>query len=380
MKRKVEEPVPEPDTVRYKPYLQDKNVPSICLKMTADASFPKDSTNDGSARFGAHLNPLEDGEKDERNNDVKKGIIDENNAVQLKRFASHCRSFFLASLSLPPSSSSSSLPSDEDVIFETKHSKSILDALEHYSSFGSIDEMRRGVDCWSDSFHEELKACGLEQLPDNIQQYIDIRQEERTIAHEMAMKRRHEVLLSNLPNENAHDIHDEDDDDHISIMVTRGHIRRSKQFLRTFVHKYYEDISSHSFMAGLRKFIETQLKNSHTVGWTFESTILSEHQESYCKDAIHVLSLCANFVPKNHDVDLEQNNTNENIMQLSWEMNHFISDDALQQLLSQLPTNFDMRPKGKVHVIDGQNRQNKKGHLDEWGLAIDGVLGYCDIL
>ena len=338
--------------------------------MTANASFRKDSTSDDNERIGAHS---QDGEMNEENNEMKKDIIDGNDALHLSRFASHCRSFFLASLS--------SSSSDEDVIVETKHSKLILDVLENYSSFGSIDEMRRGDDCWDDSFYEELKACGLDQLPDNIQQYTDIRQKERAIAHKKAMKRRHEFLLANLPNENSHDNHDDENEDPISFMVTRAHIRRSKHFLRTFVNNYYEDMSSHSFMAGLRKFIETQLKNTHTVGWTFESTILSEHQETYCKDAIDALSLCANFVPKSDDIDLEQNNsTNENIMQLQWTMNHFISDDALQQLLAQLPSNFDMRPKGTVYVIDNQNRNNKKGHLDEWGLAIDGVLGYCDIL
>jgi len=307
-------------------------------------------------------------------NEIINGNIDLEKE-KLERFACHCRTFYSASLSSPSPLLSTSKPRVD--IIDLDLSSEVMQVLEKYAGKCFV---RKEVS--SSVVMEELLACGLDEVPRDLQRYIDVRNQERSIAHENAMKRRHELLLSHLPtNDNRRQKHDDSDEPYQSITTTRGHIRRSKPLWRTFIQNYYKNIGSHSFLAGLNKFLQTQLsERTNIVEWTFDSTNLSEQQdEDYIQNAFRLLTTCATYISKNDEIDIESN-TSKTIKHLSWRMDPYISDDALCQLLSQLPSNFDTRPTGTCQVIKDKKRVNGDGQMDEWGVTIGKVWDSCDIL
>lgn len=303
-----------------------------------------------------------------------------NEEEKLKRFACHCRTFYSASLS--SSSLLFSKTNSKVDIIELHLSSEVLQVLEQYA--GQCAVLNKEL---SSSVREELHACGLDETPTNLTRYMDVRNQERSIAHENAMKRRYELLLSYLPTNNKNDRQKQDIGDgsdelvHPNILTTRGHIRRSKALWRTFIKNYYKNIGSHSFSAGLKKFVQTQLSEpTYVVEWTFDSTNLSEQQdEDYIQNSFRVLSTCATYLSKNDEIDVEAN-TSESIKQLSWRIDPYISNDSLYQLVSQLPSIFDARPTGTCQIIKDEKRVNGDGQLDEWGVTVGKVWDSCDIL
>lgn len=390
--------------------------------------------------------------------------------LPLRNFARHCHSFYLSSLS-PSSSAESSMhwvesSSSSQHCEEEKKSNScndldqktasdgkiVLEAFDRIcviSSFvtnNSVNEndrqqlnnsicnnihqntlinLRNEHDLCSKHHLDLLKECGLlelEEFTNNInatnllQKYIKVRDDTRGQAHKLAMKHRHNSFFELLSRAEKDCLAYPEETCTLSTAetTTSSHattvngIKTTISKIENFVRKYQSNLGSHSFLAGLHRFIHLQLHPkpgsnlrstdpSYIIQWTIRCTVLSEAHVScagsddhaYVRDALNVL-FSLMILSKKEDIEGDNNAGDSSEPLVSFEFHKLVSNATLRRILNVLPKpkNLDAKATG-TFVVLGQtenerliSRENVDGHLDEpWPLfEMDFRVDFCTLL
>jgi len=398
-------------------------------------------------------------------------ILIEQEQECLRNFARHCHSFYLSSLS-PSSSAQSSMhwvespqhceeekksnscndldqkiASDGKIVLEafdricvissfvTKNSVNENDRQQLKNSIcnnlhqNSLINLRNEHDLCSKHHLDLLKECGLlelEEFTNNInatillQKYIKVRDDMRGQAHKLAMNHRHTSFFELLSRaEKDYLVYPEEtctlstaETTTSSHATTVNGIKATISKIENFVRKYQSNLGSHSFLAGLHRFIHLQLHPkpgsnlrstdpSYIIQWTIRSTVLSEahiscagsDEHAYVRDALNVL-FSLMILSKKEDIEggstagYAQENSSEPL--ISFEFHKLVSNGTLRRILNVLPKpkNLDAKATG-TFVVLGQtenerliSRENIDGHLDEpWPLfEMDFRVDFCTLL
>jgi hypothetical protein len=402
-------------------------------------------------------------------------ILIEQEQECLRNFARHCHSFYLSSLSpsssaqssmyWADSSSSSSLHCEEEKKSNScsdldqkiaSDGKIVLEAFDRicvissYATNNSVNEndrqqlknsicnnlhqnsltnLRNEHDLCSKRHLDLLKECGLlelEEFTNNInathilQKYVKVRDDMRGQAHKLAMKHRHSSFFELLSRaENDCLVYPKEtrtlstsETTTSSHATTVNGIKATISKIENFVRKYQSNLLSHSFLAGLHRFIHLQLHPkpgsnlrsndpSYIIQWTIRCTVLSEahiscagsDDHAYVRDALNVL-FSLMILSKKEDIEGgtnivdAQENSSEPL--ISFEFHKLVSNATLRRILNVLPRpkNLDAKATG-TFVVLGQteneslvSRENIDGHLDEpWPLFdMDFRVDFCTLL
>ncbi|CAB9524382.1 expressed unknown protein [Seminavis robusta] len=218
------------------------------------------------------------------------------------------------------------------------------------------------------------------------EKWVQIRTEERQLAHQVNMRERlhklesilQEFLLQQQPQQQPQQQQQQPQDDNDSFLTTRQQVIMIKQTLRLFVHNYHADcIASHSLMAGMRHILELQLdknEDAPCIVWTFDANVISEAivaqtqgaSSAYIKEALHALLVFLVYQEPQKDPEHNNNNTHQRMLQFAVEPS--LSDKTLTQILQVLPRPHELhaRPTGKYNTpAQGLVRTNVDGELDE---------------
>ena len=342
----------------------------------------------------------------------------------LENFAKYCKIFYQHSLSI--------LTDDSPQINnEVKTAQVVLEALEHQLYLSTTDPTTLQYQTFlaSEKVRKELPAlesCGLynsklngEIIPresKELFEYVKRRDQARRSAHETQMMQRIKYLYNEIVRQECVLVSEETMQENVDCPATSSHtstplpskprvtrrqqIRNIKMNLRNFVSKYKSNIGTHSFLAGMRKILESQLslENDLLVCWSFQAVILSESYFSdvdgtkksgdiYIKDAVQVLlSLFVRFSVDRQEIDIEICETKENSglshdLTLNFHVDSAMSNSSLKLILEELPSKslLDARATGKTYVMSSDSfigtnvsikrRINVKGELDESGPA-----------
>ena len=371
----------------------------------------------------------------------------------IRNFARHCHSFYLSSLSPASSaqsslhqtqSSSSSLDEEtattnntcDDLAQMKSDGKIVLEAFDRICAIGAINSNHTPVQDALPNLQNEhdlcakrhcdlLKECGLLEIDhfttlNNaatlLQKYTEVRDTMRRQAHKSAMTHRqnsffellslaeqdcvtYPVETCTLPTETTSSNHTTTSVDGIKDILSS---------IQKFVRKYQPKIGSHSFLAGLHKFIHLQLtpksENKHqnsdpsyVVQWTFRGSVLTEacvptgvdgDELSYAREALKVLF---SFLILNKKDDIEGGSVEDATEPMvSFEIHKLVSNATLRRILNVLPNpkDLDARATGSLTVLTSTDnervvlRDNVDGHLDEtWPLFHSNFLvDYCTVL
>lgn len=360
---------------------------------------------------------------------------------QLRNFARHCHAFYLSSLS-PASSSSSSSSLDEEAAIAnntcndldqiTTNGKIVLEAFDRICAIvaindaltavqeGSLTNLKNEHDLCAQRNCDLLKECGLLEIDQFttlnnaailIQKYTEVRDASRREAHKSAMTHRHNSFFELLSRA------EQDCDTTYSVeacnfsteetssnrTTTVDGIKAIISSIDMFVTKYQLRIGSHSFLAGLHKFIQLQLTPtsgiktsnsdpSYVVQWTFCGSVLTEaclptgadkDELSYAREALKILFM---FMIISKTVDIEGGSQGDAAEPMvSFEIHKHVSNATLRRILNVLPNpkDLDARPTGTLKVLTNVAlRENVDGHLDEhWSLFQSNFLtDYCTVL
>ncbi|KAL7446172.1 hypothetical protein ACHAXM_010038 [Skeletonema potamos] len=248
-----------------------------------------------------------------------------------------------------------------------------------------------------------LKECGLLDIDHFtainatlIKKYTDVRDAMRRQAHESAMIHRQNSFFEILSRAEQDCITYPVET--VTLPTTRTPndpkttvdcIKATISTIENFVAKYQSKIGSHSFLAGLHKFVHLQLNpkpgnnirninsSSYVVQWTFRGSVLTEacmpagadgDELAYVREAINVLF---SFLIRSKKVDIE-GGTLEDATMVSFEIHKHVSNATLRRILNVLPNpkELDARATGSFAVLNADNeriasRKNVDGHLDE---------------
>jgi len=246
---------------------------------------------------------------------------------QRNSFTEHCRIFYQHSLSL-------SVPdngNDEDI----NTSREIMKVFN--SLISSQQQQQPLLIDETEKVHSEILKCGLHNITDNCaMELTKIRNEERRKAHELGMKQRCQEF-------------------HMILDETISSNERNKVFtikyVNSFVSAYKQNIGFHSIFAGMRIFLEAQIKNDKKViYWDFDSATITESfnnengsKEYFEKVASMFLSFLVRVEHKEGD-----NDVNENV--LCWQVEPSLSKRKMRMFLNCLPFKRDLhaKPAGKL--------------------------------
>ena len=373
---------------------------------------------------------------------------------ELRNFARHCHTFYLSSLSPASSaqsslhhtqSSSSSLDEEAaiarnacaDLSQKTNDGKIVIEAFDRICQIGAINSDNTAIQEGSltnlQNEHELcakrhcdlLKGCGLLEIDhfttlNNaatlLQKYTEVRDATRRQAHKSAMTHRQNSffeLLSHAEQDcvtypvETCALPTEETSPNCRTTTTVDGIKAIMSSIEEFVTKYQPRIGSHSFLAGLHKFIHLQLtptsgnnlsnNPSYVVQWTFRGSVLTEaclpagadgDELSYAREALKVLFMFM-ILSKTNDIEGgSQEDATEPMV--SFEIHKHMSNNTLRRILNVLPNpkDLDAKPTGSLKVLTNSEnnnvalRENVDGHLDEhWSLFHSNFLiDYCTVL
>eukprot|EP00573_Skeletonema_grethae_P003814 CAMPEP_0201698470 /NCGR_PEP_ID=MMETSP0578-20130828/19447_1 /ASSEMBLY_ACC=CAM_ASM_000663 /TAXON_ID=267565 /ORGANISM="Skeletonema grethea, Strain CCMP 1804" /LENGTH=388 /DNA_ID=CAMNT_0048185019 /DNA_START=229 /DNA_END=1392 /DNA_ORIENTATION=+ len=342
----------------------------------------------------------------------------------IRNFSRHCHSFYLSSLS-PASSNQSSLHEETAIanstgdclVQMTSDGKVVLEAFDRICAIGAIgannnnhntvqEVLQNEHDLCAKSHSDLLNECGLLEIDhfttlDNaatlLQKYTEVRNAMRRQAHKSAMSHRQNSFFELLSRAEQDCLTYPIETCALPTVNTSNHtattvdgIKAILSSIDKFVTKYRPKIGSHSFLAGLHKFIYLQLTPksgnkhhnsdpSYVVQWTFRGSVLTEacvpaaadgDQLSYARDALKVLF---SFLILSKENDIEGGSPEDAPEPMvSFEIHKHVSDITLRRILKALPNpkDLDARATGSLTVLtnsDGENiaRENADGHLDE---------------
>lgn len=365
---------------------------------------------------------------------------------ELRRFSRHCQSFYNSSLVITGSSPTSldknygNAMSNNDR--EVSQGKIVMEALDrigalraavegcrtyHPAEFvkeaqESLKRLRTEHELIVERHGDVLDECGLRDInrfidlgssttnPCCFEQYIQTRDEIRRASHKLAMLQRqaslHQILSDHEGESSTHYNYETTHDTHSvesKPLTQLHHVKDVMITTENFVGKYKRNIGSHSFLAGLHRFIHEQLhvkSKNDTVQWNFRGSVLTEachmtsegDTEAYARDAANVLFSFLTWI-KCTDVEggrAEHDNlafrernrapSTDTEPMLSFRVNKYLSNNNLRRILSVLPDpkSLDARPTGSVEIISERDRINVDGHLDEarpwWQFQLCNVL------
>ncbi|KAL3785247.1 hypothetical protein HJC23_002702 [Cyclotella cryptica] len=402
--------------------------------------------------FGCTGNPDTGAEIGHMHDDKQQGKIGH---VAIQRFGLRCQAFYNSSLLI--TNSSSFLDQDKNVgyamsddaahVNERKvfHGKIVVEALDrigamrailqHYHVSGSAEiwdtaqksmaKLRQEHDMAAECYRDLLNECGLldidrfirlERSPFSVeqgativyQQYVQMRDAIRRRSHKFAMFQRQSSLLQFLSeSEEAQSSGESVSCDRSTSLTKICYIKLVISTMEEFVRKYSPNIGSHSFLAGLHRFIQLQLHPSdksksssdpaYVVQWNFLGSVLTEachshgksDTQAYARDATKVLFSFLTWI-KTKDVEIgDFSLLNDNLddslhplvdikeILLSFQINKYVSNATLRRILSVLPNPkvLDARATGSVEVIDIESASNKsKGIMQASRMNADGHM------
>jgi len=256
-----------------------------------------------------------------------------NEAVCLRRFGQHCRSFYDSSLILCPSNSSLSSfeeekkTDEESVVNDVKRKaadgKVILETLDRLSAIQhaaanqtqqqnicnvlntSIASLRQEHTLVVEHHHDILEGCGMLDIdrflkpssPSNddnenedvashrLQKYTQVRNAMRRRAHKIAILHRQNSLFELLSESSVTNA--DSSIPHKPCMTQLGNMQHTLSIIQNFVNRYHKNIGAHPFLAGLYRIVDTQLNPStsskrsckdpsYIVRWKFRGSVLTE--------------------------------------------------------------------------------------------------------
>ncbi len=381
-------------------------------------------------------------------------IIIEQEDECIRNFARHCLSFYLSSLS-PASSAQSSLHQtqssssslDEETTTMTHNTcnnlaqtindgKIVLEAFDRICAIGTVatnnnptfeegplPNLQSEHDLCAKRHCDLLKECGLLEIDHFttinatlIKKYTEIRDAMRRQAHEAAMIHRQNSFFELLSRAEQDCITYPVETCTLPTTITSKHttttvdgIKAALSTIEKFVTKYQPKIGSHSFLAGLYKFIHYQLTPkpgntptihnndpSYVVQWTFRGSVLTEacmpagadgDELAYAQEALKVLF---SFLIRSKKDDNIEGGTLEDATMVSFEIHKHVSNSTLRRILNVLPNPKDLhaRATGSLTVLTNSDdekvalRENVDGHLDEsWPFFQHNFLvDYCTLL
>ncbi len=254
-----------------------------------------------------------------------------------------------------------------------------------------------------------------------LQQYTKLRDVIRRHAHQNAMLHRQNSLLDLLSLSAASASANADNSTRTARVAEVNNVHRTLSIIRKFVYKYRSNIGSHSFLAGLHRLVELQLRPKsspanacrssndpfYIVRWRFNGSVLTEacrpnnygknnmkdenddgNDLAYTHDAIEVLfSFLIRIVD---DIDIESGQVGSTVpiideaddnmgfddsstkellsseLILSFEIDKHISNNTLQRIFAILPDPkcLDARATGQVEVVE-----DASSSVDEMGVT-----------
>jgi len=290
----------------------------------------------------------------------------------------------------------------------------------------SIANLKQEHTIISKQYHEVLLECELLDInqfiqssssdirdndtPSLLQRYNIMRDSMRQRAHQISSLHRQNSLFELLSTRSSSSLEEEEE---IPRLTQIENIQHTISIIQKFANKYKANIGSHSFLAGLYKFIDLQinpkpdskrLDPAYIVRWTFNGSVLTEscrscigkHNENesdelaYAREAIEVLFSFLIWIKD--DIDLEggvsnmmkpidihdlghlqtmDSSTYNKEHMLSFEINKNVSNYTLKRFLSVLPNpkQLDARATGSLEVVSSVNlscqRSNIEGKEDE---------------
>lgn len=299
-------------------------------------------------------------------------------------FRFYCRAFYEASIGGGGEEERKN-DKEHDGTTTYQRGKIVLDALDRFcmgnSGVAVVDKKEKKKN--SDEKSNFLRECGLCErgcydvpTTEELDRYIQIRNEERSNAHKLRMKDRQVILLKTI-SRYEQNLHDDYDDDNNKIVAAEGgeatrkrgqrltrvdEIRGIRDSIRQFVRSYGSAVGSHSFLAGIRRLCERQLKESSVnddavLRWTFDSSAITEchilpsyqytnnKTTTYLEDAVQILTSFLMRLPHaNHEQDT---------IQLSWQIHPALSNVNLRRIIADFPpsSNFHANPTGLIHLF-----------------------------
>ena len=386
----------------------------------------------------------------------------------ISKFGHYCLLFYSSSLIL--NSSTSSLNNEEkkantsnDKKKDQAVGKILIEALDRINTIhsmlqqqqqhsdaitSSIANLKQEHTIISKQYHEILLECGLLDInqfiessssgiryndtPSLLQRYNQMRDSMRQRAHQISSLHRQNSLfelLSSTSSSFSSSLEKEEDKPRLTQIEN---IQHTISIIQKFVNKYKANTGSHSFIAGLYKFIDLQINPKpdskrfdpeYIVRWTFNGSVLTEscrscigkHNENesdelaYAREAIEVLFSFLIWIKD--DIDLEggvvnmmmkpidihdlgqlesmDSSTYNKEPMLSFEVDKNVSNYTLKRILSVLPNpkRLDARATGSLEVVSSVNlscqRTNIEGKEDEhswFGMMIRYFLEYFHII
>ena len=376
--------------------------------------------------------------------------MSKNQNESVRNFARHCHSFYLTSLSpaqsvhLSQTQASSPFRETEENNTRTRNASSnnngkiVIEVFDKICAIsaalnknhttlqdGSFVKLKNEHDLCAKDYHELLMECGLLEIDqftilDNastlLELYNEVRHKARRQAHKTTMKYRQNSFFEMLSQAEKQWLDDQAETCTKSSATRSTHtsttvdgIKATISSTEKFVAKYKPMIGSHSFLAGLHKFIHLQLTPKpesnnrkcdpyYVVQWEFRGSVLTEacmpaaaadvDELSYARDALHFLF---HFLIRSKEVDVEGGSAEDGEEPMvSFEIHKHVSNATLCRILNALPspTSLDARATGSLALLKNSGgervaaRLNVDGHLDEpWPLFHNNFLAdYCTLL
>ena len=381
-------------------------------------------------------------------------IIIEQEDECIRNFARHCHSFYLSSLS-PASSSQSSLHQthssssslDEETTMThntscnnfaqmTNNGKIVLEAFDRICAIvavatynndttvlddGPLLNLQNEHDLCAKRNYELLKECGLLEI-DNffatlnaatlLIKYTEARDAMRRQTHNSAMIHRQDSFFELLSRAEQYCLTYPVETCTLPTTIASNHtttttvdgVKATVSTIEKFVAKYQPKIGSHSFLAGLDKFVNLQRNSdpSYVVQWSFRGSVLTEaclpagadgDHLVYARDALKILFSFL-ILSKKDDIEggtLEDGTEAAAEPMISFEIHKQVSNATLRRILNVLPNpkHLDARATGSLSVLTNSDneraalRENVNGHLDEpWPLFQNNnfLVEFCTLL
>ena len=388
----------------------------------------------------------------------------------ISNFGHYCLMFYSSSLIL--NSSTSSLNNEEKKANTSNDKKKkdqavgkiLIETLDRINAIhsmqqqqqqhsdaitSSIANLKQEHTIISKQYHEILLECGLLDInqfiessssgiryndtPSLLQRYNQMRDSMRQRAHQISSLHRQNSLFELLSSTSSSFSSSLEEEDKPRLTQIEN-IQHTISLIQKFVNKYKANTGSHSFIAGLYKFIDLQinpkpdskrLDPEYIVRCNFNGSVLTEscrscigkHNENesdelaYAREAIGVLFSFLIWIKD--DIDLEGGVVNMMMMKpidiqdlgqletmdssstyntepmLSFEVDKNVSNYTLKRILSVLPNpkRLDARATGSLEVVSSVNlsrqRTNIEGKEDEhswFGMMIRYFLEYFHII
>ena len=266
-------------------------------------------------------------------------FITETQKEELKQFTEHCRIFYSNALSLKQSTSiqkNASSISDEE--FGLSHMEEDREAAskEVVQAFEQICASRISFSCEHESHRSAIVQCGLQdtkfllgdQGKARLKEYTRARDSERLRAHNILMEERKNHFLTLLQaRENGEDESDATSYQSSSFMQKWGKEGCTRKIVYEFSNNYKSKIGVHPFLAGLRKVLETQLKNTEcTVRWNFDIATITENcdkDDSLMHDTLAILFVLLSRVPSVEAIEEKKEESSDRCNTI-WELNDLV--------------------------------------------------------